>query len=71
MRGLNCGCARRRVRVEVEPVVGARALIGLVVRVKVHAHPDGHVAPFDVALVHDHRLVHVVNEHVDAGGRVE
>ena len=61
----------RRVRVEIEPVVGTRALVGLIVRVKVHAHPDGHIAGAHEALVDDHGVVHVVDQHVDARGRVE
>jgi hypothetical protein len=56
----------RRVRVEVEPVVGTCALVGLVVRVKVHAHPDGHVAGAHVGLVDNHGVVQVVEQRVDA-----
>ena len=59
------------MRVKVEPVVGALAMILLVVRVKVHAHPDGHIARAHVGIVHDDGIVQVVQLHVDSRCLVE
>ena len=59
------------MRVEIEPVACALALICRVVRVKVHAHPDGHIARAHVGIVHDDGIVEVVQLDVDSRCLIE
>tara|TARA_B100000795_G_scaffold248458_1_gene215345 strand:+ start:866 stop:1129 length:264 start_codon:yes stop_codon:yes gene_type:complete len=61
----------RRVRVQVEPVIRAEALVGAVGQVEVHANPDRHIARSHVVVVHNDALILVVDYNIDARGRVE